>query len=343
MKFQYMIGVDMSKEWFHYCIITNDFEVVDEGIITNTQTAIEAFVIQVMEQVSQQDLSSVYLCLEHTGIYNKPLVDGWITAQGRLSLLPANQISESLKGVQGWEDKSDYLDARRIAEYGVRYHDRLTCWKLADENVELLQALQRQRRLLLKSKVAIETPLKGNAGFYNKEHHELLSQNQNLVVNELHTAIQAIEQQMQQLIDKDENLRQLYKLIQSVSGVGKVIASEIIIATKGFTKFSAHQAKGFARFIGITPRIWESGKSVNKRKQTVRRNQNLKSILNMGALSAIKNDPELRAYYERKKAAGKAHQSVLNAVKNKIIHRIFAVVRNGVMYDKNLNLNLVKS
>ncbi|MCG8330357.1 MAG: IS110 family transposase, partial [Chitinophagales bacterium] len=38
---------------------------------------------------------------------------------------------------------------------------------------------------------------------------------------------------------------------------------------------------------------------------------------------------------------GKEHMSVVNAIRNKIILRIFAVVRNGVMYEKNLNHSLI--
>ena len=49
---------------------------------------------------------------------------------------------------------------------------------------------------------------------------------------------------------------------------------------------------------------------------------------------------ELGIYYQRKRAEGKPFLSVINALRNKIILRVFAVVRNQVMYEKNLNICL---
>ena len=52
----------------------------------------------------------------------------------------------------------------------------------------------------------------------------------------------------------------------------------------------------------------------------------LKSLLHMAALTAIKYDPELKAYYRRKKEEGKHTMLVLNNIKCKMVYRIFAVI-----------------
>ena len=44
---------------------------------------------------------------------------------------------------------------------------------------------------------------------------------------------------------------------------------------------------------------------------------------------------ELRDYYQRKVKEGKNKMLVLNAVRNKLIHRLYAVVARGENYDKN--------
>ncbi len=62
----------------------------------------------------------------------------------------------------------------------------------------------------------------------------------------------------------------------------------------------------------------------------------------MGATSLIGTKSELAIYYNRKIKEGKAHFSVINAIRNKMILRIFAVVRNQTTYQKNINLCLVK-
>lgn len=52
-------------------------------------------------------------------------------------------------------------------------------------------------------------------------------------------------------------------------------------------------------------------------------------------MSAIQNDKEMKAYFERKVMEGKNKMSVINAVRNKLIHRVFAVVRDERMFEYN--------
>ena len=56
-------------------------------------------------------------------------------------------------------------------------------------------------------------------------------------------------------------------------------------------------------------------------------------------MSAIRLKNDLKIYYERKVAEGKNKMSVLNAVRNKIIHRIFAVIKSQIPYKFDLLLS----
>ncbi len=58
----------------------------------------------------------------------------------------------------------------------------------------------------------------------------------------------------------------------------------------------------------------------------------------MGSLVSVKLDPGIKAYYERKVNEGKNKMSVLNAVKNKLLARVLAVVKRGEPYEKNYSL-----
>jgi transposase len=58
----------------------------------------------------------------------------------------------------------------------------------------------------------------------------------------------------------------------------------------------------------------------------------MKALLNMAAFSTIQDDQELKAYYERRVKDGKSKMSTINIVRNKIVHRIFAVVKRGTPY-----------
>jgi hypothetical protein len=61
----------------------------------------------------------------------------------------------------------------------------------------------------------------------------------------------------------------------------------------------------------------------------------------MGAMSAVQHCVQLKAYYERKVDEGKNKMLVLNNVRNKIVLRIFACVREDRNYDENYALSLV--
>jgi hypothetical protein len=63
----------------------------------------------------------------------------------------------------------------------------------------------------------------------------------------------------------------------------------------------------------------------------------------MAAISVIRLGGELSDYFIRKVASGKNKMLILNAIRNKLVHRIFAVVRNGAPYQQNYKNHLFMS
>ncbi len=59
----------------------------------------------------------------------------------------------------------------------------------------------------------------------------------------------------------------------------------------------------------------------------------------MAAMVASRFDPELKTYYTRKVLEGKNKMAVLNAIRNKLIHRVCAVIKRGTPYQANLALS----
>ena len=120
----------------------------------------------------------------------------------------------------------------------------------------------------------------------------------------------------------------------SIKGVGNQLATGIIIASHAGQKL--RHAKAMACYAGVAPFEHKSGTSVRGRtKVSPLANKSLKTLLHRGALSAIRNNQEIKAYYERKVAEGKPKMLVINAVRNKLITRIFACIRDGRKYQKN--------
>lgn len=126
----------------------------------------------------------------------------------------------------------------------------------------------------------------------------------------------------------------MFEWITSVPGIGPATATEVIVATDEFK--AINDPKKLACHAGVAPFEYKSGSSVRgKTRVNQHARLRLKSVFHLGAMSAIRMKGELREYYQRKVGEGKNKMSVLNAVRNKLIHRVCSVVHRGQKYDKN--------
>ena len=92
-----------------------------------------------------------------------------------------------------------------------------------------------------------------------------------------------------------------------------------------------------ACYCGVAPFEYSSGSSIRGRtKVHYMANKKLKCNLHMASLTAVKLDADLKAYYERKVGEGKSKMCVLNAVKNKLLARVIAVVNKQELYVKKV-------
>ena len=338
MEFKFILGIDMSKAFFNYCLMNKQFDIIEEGQIDNKPDPIFSFIAEFLERNKISKIEDIILVMEHTGIYVQNLSSCWLSKSGKLSIVPATKVSDKLTGNYSWDEKTDQLDARRLAEYGIRYSDQLTLWQARNHSMEQLRRLHRQRKRLNDVLNILGVPAKESLEFDSEQVSQLIQDNQADSIKALKSDLKKIETQLNQLLKQDPELKTLFDLITSVDGVGPVTAREIIIATEAFTKFTPEQAKSFARYAGVVPLKKQSGKMKKRARISNRANKKIKTVLTMGATSLIGSLSDLGLFYERKIQQGKPHFSVLNAMRNKMILRIFAVVRNQVTYDKNLNI-----
>ena len=148
---------------------------------------------------------------------------------------------------------------------------------------------------------------------------------------------------MQELISSDPELKAIFALATSVKGVGPVLATELLIYTHKFTRMT--NIKQLACYCGVAPFTHTSGTSIRGKTRTSHfANMALKRTLHLAAMSSTQYVPDLRKYYQRRIAEGKPKMCVINAIRNKLLHRILAVVKRGIPYRFNyVQINLVKS
>lgn len=124
------------------------------------------------------------------------------------------------------------------------------------------------------------------------------------------------------------------KSVRSVKGIGKRATAMIIIFTQGFKYTKSHRQ--LISFAGLSPTEFSSGSSIHGKARIYKRGgKNLRDVLYMCAMNAIKTNVACKALYERLRANGKTGKQGLIAVCNKLLKQVYAVVKNGTMYQPN--------
>lgn len=328
MQIKNFIGIDVSKSTLDFSLVKDGKQLFYEQVLNknkNIMRTIRKFIEQ-----AQGDYTDTVFCMEHTGIYNAKLVKCLQQSGALIWIESGIQIKLSQGATRG---KNDQVDSFRIALYAFtnRYNVRL--WKPRREVVNLLSELLTLRTRLIKTKNALQVPLKEQKAFSDKSIYHLLKNKSMPVIKVLEKQIIQMDSLIKETIKQDETLHQLFQNISSVDGVGMITAVHIIVATNEF--LCINDPKKFACYSGIAPFEHSSGTSIRgKNRVSQRANKRVKTILHLSAMGAIRKKGELQDYYKRKVEEGKNKMSVLNAVRNKIIHRVFACARENRRYEK---------
>jgi transposase len=135
------------------------------------------------------------------------------------------------------------------------------------------------------------------------------------------------------LISTDELIARMVELATSVPGVGLMTALNMIIASGEFKRID--HPKKFACYSGVAPFEHRSGSSYRgKTRVSKMSNMTLKRHLHLAAMAAVRSASELKEYYYRKLKEGKNKMSSINAVRNKLIARVYSCVQNERLYQK---------
>lgn len=326
---KYFFGIDTSKKKLDVAL-AKGLSFLNHQKIDNNYESIKTWLLAKLE-AEKISLDQCCFCIEQTGIYCNHLIRVLFDLGAQFSVVHSAHIKLSLGLTRG---KTDKVDAKRIAEYAFRFNDKLRPYQPRREVVDQLDTLCKLRRKLKKMKNQISVPLKELEDFGSAANYKLYAKHSTKSLEAIKLDIKAITKAIRKLIKGDERLKELNGWIRSVVGVGEVTTPAVIVATNEF--LNGFNSKQMGSFCGVVPFPHRSGSSINgKDKVSHKANKTLKTLLHMCAMAAIKTDSDLARYYKRKLKEGKSKMSALNAVRNKIIQRIFAVVAQERMYEKD--------
>lgn len=335
MNYKHFIGIDVSKNWLDFTVLEENQELLYKRI-ENSLSGIKSF-FKELGRYKGYSISRTLVCMEHTGIYNNYLLSHLSSLKANVCVESGLQIKQSSGLKRG---KNDKVDSLRIAVYCYKNREDIKLWQPRRSVVESLKNLTTLRNRLINVLKQLKVPLNEAKGLMNKRDRDKVMSGCRSSVDTITKDLKALDKEIQVLIKSDQELNRLFNLVSSVTGIGPVTATEIIITTNEFKSINCH--KKYACYSGVAPFEHQSGSSIRgKTRVSSMGNKTVKKLLHMGALSASRCVGDLKIYFERKVAEGKNKMLIINAIRNKLIARIFACVKHNRSYQKNYAIPIV--
>lgn len=254
------------------------------------------------------------IVVEATGGYEARLVEALCAAQLPVARVNPGRVRRFAQGM-GWLAKTDKIDARLLARFGEKANPRLTQWP--GEQEKRLAALVKRRKQVLEIIVAEQNRLENadpNVRTYIQDSLTML-----------HNQLDALDKAIRTHINQTPDLKKKQELLTTVPGVGQVTAATL---TAELPELGSCDRKQIAALVGVAPFSHDSGKMRGRRFIRGGRSS-IRSVLYMAALSAIRFNPVIRAFYQRLIASGKQFKVALVACMHKLLTILNAILRKN--------------
>lgn len=328
---KHWIGIDVSKAKLDLALLDGSGSLVATEEIANSGKAIRD-TIRRWQELHGLERGRTLACMEPTGHYSYLLLNELVGLGVPTWVAHPLDIKRSLGLVRG---KNDQVDALRIAQYARRFCDKARLAGPDTLSMNKLRQLVANRRHLVKCRDRQRVRLRDMNRCMDRSLRPLFDGFCREQLRLLKRQIAEVEQAILSHIRSDGRLSALYDLLLSVDGVGPVLASYLLGCTEGFVRFPT--ARSLACHAGVVPYAHSSGSSIRGGSHvSPHADRQLKTLLHMSVLGLLQRPGEMQDYYVRKVAQGKSPMCVINALRCKLVHRIFAVVRDNRPFERRL-------
>lgn len=260
----------------------------------------------------------VAFVMEATGGYSKELAKWMLKSAADLhvSIVQPFQVRHFTQAL-GQRNKTDALDAVVLARFGATFTPR--AFHPMTAPYERLRALERERDALVRTATAMENrqELESESPLTQKVRTRML--------RHARKAIEELEDAILAEIRSDDSLARDYRRLQTVPGVGPILAATLMGELGDLRAFG--HPKQLAHFVGVAPVVRTSGTSLEGRPHMSKRgNGRVRRMLYLGAMAAIRSDTPFNRTYQHLREQGKAPMSALGAIMRKLL-----IVCRGVL------------
>lgn len=255
--------------------------------------------------VRKLDCTDALAVIDLTGGYESLCVKAFHAAGVKVHRAEGRKVKAFMRAT-GQLAKTDAIDARALADYGQRLQDRLALYA-PDENAvkPYVARLADMKQILRDEKNRLKAPATTPQIRDRIERH----------IGFLTAEIESLSKELQETVRQNPRLLQKQRALITQAGVGETSANALLAYLPELGTLSRRKIAAIA---GLAPYARDSGTLKNARHVTGGR-RDVKRTLFICALVAIKNDPEMHAFYEKLIKSGKKKMVAIVAVMRKMI------------------------
>ena len=306
------VGIDVS-------LATLDLAWCDDPAAGRSFTNDARGIGQVVQLLRELTPPPQLIVVESTGKIEQPLLLALLDAGLPVARVDPKRVRLFAYGI-GQLAKTDPIDARVLAKFAELAAPRLTEKK--SQNRSELAELLTCRRQLIDTRTAHQNQLSRTASSFARKSLES-------VLRHLQSRLEKLDREIARIIDDDDEMRGLEKLLRSFKGVGPILAATLIGQLPEIGRLGHAQ---LAALVGLAPYNRDSGTQRGRRSIRGGRAP-VRQMLYMCTVAAIRHNPTLKATYARLRDAGKVAKVALIACARKFLRILNAMVRDHLTWS----------
>jgi transposase len=258
--------------------------------------------------------------MESTGIYHERLAETAHKLGFVIFVLNPKNVRHYAKGV-GLRGKTDRVDAELIARMVAREHEKLHRWIPPTPEQRQIERLLKRRAKVSRIRVALNQSLKGLSGF---------GADLKTVDERLDRLVKRIDAKVKALIEANKDRKQQYARLRKIAGLGGLVVRSSVLNT--LERVPLHSADAFIAFTGLDPRPEDSGHHVGRRRLSKRGPSELRRLLYIAAMAAVKTKL-WKPIYEHYRAKGLSTTAALVVIARRIARTAWSVYTHKTDFD----------
>lgn len=302
------VGIDVAKDHLDIYVLP----LKKSWSVKYTEVAVEQLVKQLFE------LKPHTVVMEATGGYETAVAGKLAHAGLPVCISNPRQIRDFAKA-SGLLAKTDSLDAYAIALFGQTF--KPVSRALRSEQEQALQAIMNRRRQIIGMLTAEKCRL--------QQANPAVAKSIKSVIAFLQKQLDGINDELKTFIHSSPIWHEKEEILRSVDGIGAVVSTTLLAELPELGTISRN---AIAALGGVAPFNRDSGNFRGKRAVWGGRSE-VRSVLYMATLTAMRTNPVIRSFYKRLKSAGKPSKVAMVACMRKMLVILNSMIRHKTMWN----------